>query len=98
MNKEELIEIIAAENKIPKIKAKAILTSFLTTVQNAVVEGDKVTLVGFGVFEAQNTKARTGHNPRTKAKVKIEAKRRPKFTAGRAFKTAVAGGRDTDSE
>lgn len=92
MNKEELIEIIAVENEIPKTKAKAVLNSLISAVQKAVVEGDKVTLSGFGIFEAINTKARTGHNPRTKEKIKIDAKRRPKFTAGRDFKASVASG------
>lgn len=98
MNKEQLIEIVAAENKISKLKSKAIINTFLTAVQKAVVEGEKVMLVGFGNFEAANTKARTGHNPYTKSKIKIEAKRRPKFTAGRRFKAAVASGYLDDKE
>ena len=73
MNKEEIIEIIAAEHGIPKTKANEIIRTFLGTVQDAVVRGDKVTLVGFGIFEAHLAKPRTGHNPRTGEKVEIDA-------------------------
>jgi len=91
MNKEEIVEIVAAAHNIPKTKANEIIRTFLGTVQDAVVRGDKVTLVGFGIFEAHLAKPRTGHNPRTGEKVKIDEKRRPKFTAGRTFRAAVAG-------
>lgn len=98
MNKEEIIEIIAAKHGIPKTKANEIIRTFLGTVQDAVVRGDKVTLVGFGLFEAHLAKPRTGHNPRTGQKVEIGAKRRPKFTAGRTFRAAVAGDATSEGE
>lgn len=90
MNKEELVEIIAAEHNIPNIKASAILRTLLSTIQKAVIDGHKVTLVGFGSFEAVASKSRVGHNPRTGQTFAIKAQRRPKFTAGSTFKNAVS--------
>jgi DNA-binding protein HU-beta len=96
MNKEEIIEIIAAEHGIPKTKANEIIRTFLRTVQDAVVRGDKVRLAGFGIFEARLGKPRAGHNPHTSETVEIGEKRRPKFTAGRTFRAAVAGEHTAD--
>jgi nucleoid DNA-binding protein len=94
MIKEELVEIVAAAHDLPKTKAADIIRTILNTVQDRVVSGERVTFVGFGTFEAVETKARTGHNPRTREKVEIAATRRPKFTAGRAFKQAVVAGHE----
>jgi DNA-binding protein HU-beta len=91
MNKEELVEILAAEHSISKAKAKAIIRTFLGAVQSAVVRGDKVSLVGFGLFEAIITQPRIGRNPQTGAVVEIGEKRRPRFVPGRTFKAAVSG-------
>ena len=91
MNREELVEIVAAEHSIPKAKAKAIIRTFLATLQNAVVRGDKVSLAGFGLFEAIISQPRMGRNPQTGAAVAIGEKRRPKFVPGSKFKAAVSG-------
>jgi nucleoid DNA-binding protein len=48
-----------------------------------------VTLVGFGTFKVAERKARTGRNPQTGKKMKIEAKSVPKFVPGKALKDAV---------
>lgn len=90
MIKEELIEIIAAENGIHKARAKTIVSSVLAAIQTAVANGDKVTLAGFGTFEAVVSKPRLGRNPATGESVNIDAKRKPKFVAGRAFRDVCA--------
>jgi len=89
MNKEEIVEIIAAKHGISKAKTRKILRTFLGTVQDTVVRGERVTLTGFGSFVAQLTEPRIWFNPKTSEKVHIEAKRRPKFFASGAFLTAV---------
>ena len=62
-----------------------------STCAGSFVRGDKAALVGFGNFEALLAKPRTGHIPRTGEKVDIGENRRPKFTAGRTPRAAVAG-------
>ena len=54
-------------------------------------KGKKVTLVGFGTFEARKRAARTGRNPQTGKELKIPAKTVPAFSAGKKFKTVVNG-------
>ena len=56
----------------------------------AVAGDDKVTLVGFGSFEARNRKAREGRNPKTNEKMSIPATKVPAFSAGKLFKEKVA--------
>lgn len=98
MIKEELVEIVAAAHDLPKTKAADIIRTILNTVQDRVVSGERVSFVGFGTFEAVETKARTGHNPHTREKIEIAATRRPKFTAGRVFKRAVVEGPGSASD
>ncbi len=90
MNKSELVEVAAKEAGITKAAAEKVLTAVVGAVVQAVAKGDSVTLVGFGTFKSAKRAARTGKNPKTGATLKIPATTVPKFTAGTAFKAAVA--------
>ena len=90
MNKSELVEVAAKEAGITKAAAEKALSAIVGAVVEAVAKGDSVTLVGFGTFKATARAARTGKNPKTGATLKIPATTVPKFTAGSAFKAAVA--------
>ena len=89
MNKEELVQEITKKAKVTQKDATEVLNSLVATVQKTVAKGEKVTLVGFGTFEARKRKARTGRNPQTGAAIKIAAKTVPAFSAGKKFKDAV---------
>ena len=89
MNKEELVKEVAKKAKVSQKAAADVLSATIDTVQKTVAKGKKVTLVGFGTFEARKRKARTGRNPQTGAKIKIAAKTAPVFSAGKKFKDAV---------
>jgi DNA-binding protein HU-beta len=91
MNKAELIEVAAKEAGISKAAANKALDAMVAAVTKAVSKGDSVTLVGFGTFKSAKRAARTGKNPKTGATIKIAATTVPKFSAGAAFKAAVAG-------
>ncbi len=82
MNKTELVNAIASEAKLTKAEAKAALEATINAISNALVEGDKVALVGFGTFSVNERPARNGINPRTKEIVPIAAKKVAKFKAG----------------
>jgi DNA-binding protein HU-beta len=90
MNKGELIDQIALKASVTKKQADAVLTAAIETIIEAVSEGDKVTLVGFGSFEARERQAREGRNPKTGDKMEIPATRVPAFSAGKLFKDRVA--------
>lgn len=90
MNKGELIDQVADKASVTKKQADAVITAALESIVEAVSEGDKVTLVGFGSFERRERKAREGRNPKTGAKMEIPATRVPAFSAGKLFKERVA--------
>ncbi len=89
MNKTELVAAIAAKADISKKDAEKAVKAFTETVTDALVNGDKVQLVGFGTFEAVKRSARVTRNPRTGEQVKVAASKAPKFKAGNALKDAV---------
>ena len=89
MNKAELIAAIAAKTGDTKKAAEASVNAFVEVVTNALKEGDKVQLVGFGSFEVRKRAARKGRNPQTKEEIKIPASKAPVFKAGKAIKDLV---------
>ena len=89
MNKEELVKEVSKKSKVSQKTAADILSATLETIQKTVSKGKKVTLVGFGTFEARKRAARTGRNPQTGAELKIAAKTVPAFSAGKKFKELV---------
>lgn len=89
MNKSELIEVVAQSADISKAAASRAIDAFVTSVTDALKEGDQVTLVGFGTFAVRERAARTGRNPRTGESITIPASKAPGFKAGKALKDAV---------
>ena len=90
MNKGELVDAIAAKASVTKKDADAILTATLNAIVEAVVAGDKVTIVGFGTWEPRQRQTRRGRNPKTGAELTIPAMRIPAFSAGKGFKDKVS--------
>lgn len=90
MNKGELVNAIADKTGVTKKQADVTLSAAVDVIIDAVSNGDKVTLVGFGSFEPRDRKARNGRNPQTGKKLKIPATRVPAFSAGKQFKEKVA--------
>ena len=90
MNKAELISAVAMKADVSKKDAEAVLTAALDTITEALAEGEKVQLVGFGSFELKKRAARLGRNPKTKEAIEIPASVVPTFKPGTAMKDAVA--------
>ncbi|MBE6141064.1 MAG: HU family DNA-binding protein [Firmicutes bacterium] len=89
MNKSELVAAMAEKANVSKKAAEESLNAMLDVVKEAMAKGDKVQLVGFGSFEVRTRAARKGHNPQTKAEIKIPACKAPAFKAGKALKDIV---------
>ncbi len=89
MNKGELIAAVDAKTGLGKKNVEASLKAILEVVGDAMTQGDKVQLIGFGTFEAKKRPARVARNPRTGAEVKIAACKAPSFKAGKALKDKV---------
>jgi len=90
MNKTELISAIAVNSGLSKKDSEKALSATIDAVTKALVTGDKVQLVGFGIFDVKDRAARIGRNPKTKEPINIPATRTPQFKAGKALKDAVA--------
>ena len=89
MTKAELINAIAEKGGLTKKDAEKALNAVTASITDALASGDKVQIVGFGTFEVRERSAKTAINPRTKAKIKVHAKKAPAFKAGKALKDAV---------
>ncbi len=89
MNKAELINAIAAESGLSKGDSKKALEAVVKSVSDALVSGDKISLVGFGTFSVAQRSARPGINPSTKQPINIAAKKVAKFKAGAELTAAI---------
>ena len=90
MNKNELIAAVAERANLTKKDSEAAVSAMIEAISDALCEGDKVQLVGFGSFEVKKRDARVGRNPKTKESIEIPASVVPVFKAGKALKDAVA--------
>lgn len=89
MNKTELAAAVAAKSGLSKKDSEAAVVAVLDSIKEALAEGDKVSLIGFGTFAVKVRAARTGLNPRTKEAIEIPEAKVPSFKAGTALKDAV---------
>lgn len=89
MTKKELVAVVAAEAKVEKKVADAVVTEVFNAIVNALKDGEKVQLIGFGNFEAKAVAEREGRNPATGETIKIAACKKPAFTASKALKDAL---------
>ena len=90
MNKTELIAAVAEKADLSKKDAEAAITATVDAITEALTQGEKVQLVGFGSFEVKTRAARVGRNPRTGEEIPISEAKLPMFQAGKALKDAVA--------
>lgn len=91
MNKNDIINAIAEQTEISKVKAAEVLDAFINTVTKALKKKEEVKLIGFGTFAVSKRKATKGHNPRTGEEIKIAASLQPKFKAGKTLKDVING-------
>lgn len=90
MNKSELITKVAEKTEFTKRDSEAAVNAVIDSIQEALVAGEKVQLIGFGTFETKERKARLGRNPRKPEEtIQIAASTAPVFKAGKALKDAV---------
>ena len=90
MNKNELIAAVAERSNLTKKDSEAAVSAMIEAISDALCEGDKVQLVGFGSFEVKKRDARVGRNPKTKEPIEIPATKVPVFKAGKLLKDNVA--------
>jgi DNA-binding protein HU-beta len=79
MNKAELVAAIAETSGLTKKDSETFLTGFKAAITQALVDGEKVQLSGFGSWETKLRKARKGRNPQTGEEIQIAEKTAVKF-------------------
>jgi DNA-binding protein HU-beta len=90
MNKAELIAAVTEKTGFRKKDAETAVSATIDAIQEALIQGEKVQLIGFGTFEVRQRKARTGRNPRKPGEtIEIAASKAPVFKAGKALKDSV---------
>ncbi len=91
MNKTELILSVAEETGFSRKNVEIGLNSAIHRITQALIEEEKVQIVGFGSFETKVRAERMGRNPKTGEDIPIPATKVPTFKAGKALKDAVDG-------
>ncbi|MDR2615011.1 MAG: HU family DNA-binding protein [Oscillospiraceae bacterium] len=90
MNKTELIVKIAESTGKPKKDCEIVFEAALEGITESLAAGEKVQLVGFGIFDVKARAPRIGRNPKTKEAINIPATRVPQFKAGKALRDTIA--------
>ncbi len=90
VNKTQIVEAVAKETGLTKAAAAGAVDATLKAIEAALKKGNTVQFTGFGSFMVTKSKARTGVNPQTGEKIKIAARKNPKFKAGATLKKAVS--------
>jgi len=89
MNKGDLVDNLVNSCDMNKTSAETAVNAILASVAEALVSGDKLTLVGFGTFSVSERPARTGRHPQTGASMEIPAKKVVKFKAGKQLEDSI---------
>ena len=89
MTRAELIINVAEKANLDRKAAERAVTATFEIIKLALVEGDKVQVLGFGTFENRTRAARKGRNPRTGEEIDIKPSNLPSFKAGKGLKDAV---------
>ncbi len=89
MTKADIVDRVASATGLTKIETEAVVDGFMQTVLDAVVEGERVELRGFGTFRTVQRAARTARNPRTDEIVPVPARPAPVFKPAQEFRRRV---------
>lgn len=92
MIRSELIQAISDENPhLLRRDVEKIVNTVFEEIIDAMAQGDRVELRGFGAFSVKKRDARTGRNPRTGESVEVEEKHVPFFKAGKLLRNRLNG-------
>lgn len=89
MTKAEVANLLMDKTGLGRQESYDAVEIFLTCIKDALREGDKVSLVGFGTFQVKPKNARNGRNPRTGEQIQIDQKKVVVFKPGKSFREAV---------
>ena len=89
MNKTEFVDFIAEKHDTSKVEAKKALDMVLTSITEALENGDEINLTGFGKYFIVHKEAGEARNPSTGGTITVPAHDVPKFSFSKAFKDSI---------
>lgn len=89
MNRSELIKILSDDANMSLEDATRVVGIFFDSIKNALIEGDRVEIRGFGSFKVKDYGSYEGRNPKTGESVDVISKRLPFFRVGKELKDYV---------
>lgn len=89
MTKSEMADKLAEKINVKKQQAEEIINIFTNSIIEALAQGDKVEIRGFGSFRVRNRNEKEGRNPKTGEKVFVPSKKVPFFKTGKDFREVV---------
>jgi integration host factor subunit beta len=92
MNKSDLVVVLAKESDLPLRKSEEIVNLIFDTMSEALVDGDRIEIRGFGSFMVKEYEGYTGRNPKTGDQISVDEKRLPFFKTGKELRENVDGG------
>ena len=92
MNKSDLINMLADKSKLPHKKVEDFVHLIFEEMTQALADGKRIELRGFGSFVSKSYRARMGRNPRTGESIAVPAKRLPFFKVGKELRERVNAG------
>ncbi len=92
MNKSELITALSEKSQITPELARNVVEIMIDMMKKQLMDGGRVEIRGFGVFEMREYGAYTGRNPSTGESVDVKAKRTPFFKCGKELKDMLNEG------
>ena len=89
MRKQDLVRAVAQATEQSESSSTKAVNAVFNAIEEALANGDEVTISGFGSFKVVERAAREGRNPQTGAQMTIAARKSPVFRPGTQLKRAV---------
>jgi integration host factor subunit beta len=89
MTRADLVDELARVGSLTKQDSEAVVDTVFEAITNALAQGDKVEIRGFGSFRVRQRRARVGRNPKTGASVSVPGKKVPFFKVGKELRELV---------
>ena len=94
MTKSQIIDLVAETTRYPRKTVELAVNTMFDGMVEAMQNGERVEVRGFGNFTVREYKAYTGRNPKTGEPVKVPAKRMPFFKVGKELRSLINGDED----
>lgn len=91
MTKSQLIEAVAERGGLTRKRAELLVNTIFSSMEEALVRGDRIEIRGFGSFKTKHYDPYTGRNPKTGDPIEVSAKVLPVFKVGRELRDRVQG-------